>query len=1223
MSVKFTGVNLAGLEFGGRVGGEPLTHYVANGADHYNFWADQGANTIRLPFTWERLQPVAGGALDPAYLELLHDAVATAEVNGQLLILDLHNYGEYYNELLSSGTPELTAAFADVWGRIAAEFKSAPNVWFGLMNEPHDIDPDLWMNTAQVATDAIRAADADNKILVSTVNWSSADAFNDAAYQQALDAYGRYSDPDGNFAFEVHQYLDEDSSGSGHAVEGKGATVLEGVTEWARAHGYELFVGEFGVHADGENAGEYVDFLNFMDANADVILGWTAWGAGEWWSTDYGYYLGAKESGGTDLIKGYFNPEDVDFGYDAAENTTGITRVIGSADGDILDGTAGVDVLYGGEGNDRLQGSAGSDAYIYSRGDGTDVIDDEAGFTDDTDVLRFTNIVEGDVSSARDGQHLVLTILSTGETITIDEQYRSDSEFWGLEKIIFADGKSWDRAKLDTIGSPYGAPFAAIIGTAGADTLDGTWGDDILRGAKGDDRLQGSAGSDLYIYAAGDGNDWLDDEAGFSDNTDVLRLTNLTFDDVAFSRDGVHLKITILPTGEVLTVDEQFYSEVDYWGIERIEFSDGFTMNRDDILDAVTFPRATANGTDGDETVDGTGGDDVLRGRLGDDRLQGGGGSDTYVYKLGDGNDYIDDESGRLDETDTLWLGGIHADDISAVRDGLNLVITVLSTGETITLDGQYFSNDGNWGIERIRFADGSEWNRQVLDAIGSPYGDPFSAIIGSNEGETLDGGWGDDMIRGAKGDDRLQGSGGSDTYLYRSGDGSDYIDDESGRGDETDILRLEDLNAIDIKLERDGLHVLLTDLKTGSVITIDEQFFSDTGYWGIEQIIFADGTAMDRDAILDAVTFPAVTTWSTTGNETVDGTSGDDVLRGGLGDDRLQGGAGSDLYLYASGDGNDYLDDEAGFTDNIDTLRFTNLNMEDISAARDGLHLLLTDLKTGQTITVDEQYYSNTEYWGLERIVFADGSEWDRSDLDAIGSPHGDPFAAIVGTPASETIDGTWGDDIIRGGLGDDRLQGSAGSDLYLYASGDGNDYLDDEAGFTDNTDILRFSDLNANDVSLARNGVHLEITIHATGEVVTVDEQFYSDVDYWGIERIEFADGTSMDRDAILQAVAEPSAARQVAMAPSLAGPLAVDEAQVQSFETTDAPAFDFAAFNGDFDADYTAPLEALTDSDTPVVEAHSADVLALADYLGLAHADTPADGLWFDPEPVGAVV
>ena len=36
-----------------------------------------------------------------------------------------------------------------------------------------------------------------------------------------------------------------------------------------------------------------------------------------------------------------------------------------------------------------------------------------------------------------------------------------------------------------------------------------------------------------------------------------------------------------------------------------------------------------------------------------------------------------------------------------------------------------------------------------------------------------------------------------------------------------------------------------------------------------------------------------------------------------------------------------------------------------------------------------------------------------------------------------------------------------------------------------------------------------------------------------------------------------------------------------------------------------------------------AHSADVIALADYLGLAHADAPADGLWFDPEPVGAVV
>ena len=54
MGVKYTGVNLAGLQFGG-AGGSLWTDYVSNGQTSYDYWSNAGANTIRLPFTWERL----------------------------------------------------------------------------------------------------------------------------------------------------------------------------------------------------------------------------------------------------------------------------------------------------------------------------------------------------------------------------------------------------------------------------------------------------------------------------------------------------------------------------------------------------------------------------------------------------------------------------------------------------------------------------------------------------------------------------------------------------------------------------------------------------------------------------------------------------------------------------------------------------------------------------------------------------------------------------------------------------------------------------------------------------------------------------------------------------------------------------------------------------------------------------------------------------------------
>ena len=54
--------------------------------------------------------------------------------------------------------------------------------------------------------------------------------------------------------------------------------------------------------------------------------------------------------------------------------------------------------------------------------------------------------------------------------------------------------------------------------------------------------------------------------------------------------------------------------------------------------------------------------------------------------------------------------------------------------------------------------------------------------------------------------------------------------------------------------------------------------------------------------------------------------------------------------------------------------------------------------------------------------------------------------------------------------------------------------------------------TDLNADDIGLAKDGLHLKVTVLGTGHVITIDEQFFSDVDYWGIEKIQFANGSFM---------------------------------------------------------------------------------------------------------------
>jgi len=253
-------------------------------------------------------------------------------------------------------------------------------------------------------------------------------------------------------------------------------------------------------------------------------------------------------------------------------------------------------------------------------------------------------------------------------------------------------------------------------------------------------------------------------------------------------------------------------------------------------------------------------------------------------------------------------------------------------------------------------------------------------------------------------------------------------------------------------------------------------------------------------------------------GDDHVDGGNGADFLHGGSGNDTLIGGAGSDIYSYASGDGDDTIDDDIGAAEDFDVLELTDLNVAELIFIRSGNDLAISITATGETITVDDQFYSATEYWGLERIDFADGTSWDRGQILEAAQP--DYLVTVAGTSAAETLEGTFGDDIIRGFGGSDILLGSAGSDIYIYTSGDGNDTIDDEAGFTDNTDVLVLKNLNATDLSFARYGDDLAISITATGETITVDDQFYSATEYWGLERIDFADGTSWDRGQILEA-------------------------------------------------------------------------------------------------------
>lgn len=60
-----------------------------------------------------------------------------------------------------------------------------------------------------------------------------------------------------------------------------------------------------------------------------------------------------------------------------------------------------------------------------------------------------------------------------------------------------------------------------IFGSSDADLIDGGAGSDRLRGGKGNDYLMGGDGSDTYHFAAGDGQDTLDNLSNTPSDSDM------------------------------------------------------------------------------------------------------------------------------------------------------------------------------------------------------------------------------------------------------------------------------------------------------------------------------------------------------------------------------------------------------------------------------------------------------------------------------------------------------------------------------------------------------------------------------------------------------------------------------------------------------------------------------------------------------------------------------
>ena len=257
---------------------------------------------FRVSFSMERL--LSSNSLTSPfaqqYLQNLTATINTITSLGAWAVPDPHNYGRFHGSVITS-----TSDFQAFFTNFAREFASNQRVVFDTNNEYHTMSQDLVLQLNQAAINGIRAAGARSQyILVEGNQWSGAWSWN-VTNQNMVSL----TDPENKIIYQMHQYLDSDSSGtSENCVSAQiGVQRVVGATAWLRANGKLGLLGEF---AGGPNAlckSAVEGLLEHLRLNSDVWTGALWWAGGPWWGdymfsfeppsgTGYTYYGGLLRS---------------------------------------------------------------------------------------------------------------------------------------------------------------------------------------------------------------------------------------------------------------------------------------------------------------------------------------------------------------------------------------------------------------------------------------------------------------------------------------------------------------------------------------------------------------------------------------------------------------------------------------------------------------------------------------------------------------------------------------------------------------------------------------------------------------------------------------------------------------------------------------------------------------------------------------------------------------
>jgi endoglucanase len=732
------GVNLAGAEFGSNVPGVFGTDYTYPTHAEIDYYAAKGMGVVRLPFLWERVQRSEFAALDATELGRLDDVVNYATGKGLKIEIEPHDYGYGFGALIGTAqTPN--SAFADLWGKLAAHFQSNSGVIFGLMNEPHDQLASAWLGSANAAIAAIRAAGASQEILVPGSYWDGAWTWVSSDNDTVIGA--GVQDPAHNFAFEVHQYLDADGSGThaGAVSATIGVERLTAITQWAEATGNHLFLGEVGVTTDQTSLTAFDGMLTYMQQHTDAWQGVTYWAGGPWWGN---YMFSIEPQNGVDkpqmgILVQHLSAPSGDYngtpGPDTFSANGNLLHAYGNDGNDQLSVVGNQNQLYGGNGDDALSANGTNNSL---RGD--------AG-NDWLSAMGGANQLYG--GTGNDGY----SIDNAGDAVIENTSEGSDT--------VYATAHFRLSANVENLVLQGSADLQGY-GNSGSNAINGNSGSNLLDGDAGADAMFGGAGNDVYYV----------DNAGDAAVENPSEGNDAVFSTAHF-RLGANVETLVLQG----SADLQGYGN---------------------SLANVIYGNA------GNNLLDGGGGADAMFGGAGNDTYFVDNAGDAAIENSGEGNDAVFSTAHlRLAaNVETLVLQG--SADLQGY--GNNLANAIYGNSGNNLIDGGSGADMMSGGAANdvyvvddaadLVFENAGEGTDAVFAAVGYTLTANVETLVLQGAGNLfgtgnvlangLYGNSGDNALDGGAGADVLTGNAGNDTFLFRAGQGNgDMVVDFAGNG--------------------------------------------------------------------------------------------------------------------------------------------------------------------------------------------------------------------------------------------------------------------------------------------------------------------------------------------------------------------------------------------------------------------------------------------------------